>query len=356
MANSQTKIERLIRLHNLLCFSGEVTKKQLFNVISSYGVTDRTLNNDLNSLVFDWGDEIEKPGKGRYKLKTPANFTITNESDTSEFVSKEHLEVLYSIHDLLKNFHGLPQEYSIRALIDSIELKLGKSTLDHNIIYFDHNPLVVGLREYFEKIYRAIKNKKMIRIDYTPFDKVYLSTNKINVTNYNKESNKYTWIISPWILKEYNSRWQLIGQCEQFKNLQKICGKKNEGIINISLDRITNFEELSLSAEQCPADFLSRFDHVIGFTMGPVKNVRFKFYKESLPYVLSKPLHWTQKVIEHDVNGDWAILSYKVAINRELKQQVVQYLPYVEAVYPKNLLDDFLKVKKKAVIIPFLHL
>lgn len=347
MADSQKKIERLMRLHNLLCVSGEITKQQLVKVFSGYGLTDRTLNNDLNSLVFDWGAEIEKTGKGRYKLKTPANFAITNGTETNEFVSKEQLEMLYSIHDLLKNFKGLPQEYSIRALIDSFELKLGKSTLDHNIIYYDHNNLLVGLPDYFEKIYNAIKKHKMIKIDYTPFDKMYLSKKKVKVSYFNKELNSYTWVISPWILKEYNGRWQLVGHCEQFKNLQKICEKPTEGIINISLDRITSFEEVSLSAEKCPPDFLKRFDHVVGFTLGPVKTIKLKFYKESLPYVLSKPLHWTQKVVEKDVNGDWAILSYKVAINRELKQQVVQYLPYVEPVNPKKLLDDFLKVKKK---------
>lgn len=60
-----------------------------------------------------------------------------------------------------------------------------------------------------------------------------------------------------------------------------------------------------------------------------------------LQYILSKPLHHTQKVVSQDDSG--AVISIDVKLNYELEQAILSYGDGLEVLAPKVLRDKLRK-------------
>ena len=90
------------------------------------------------------------------------------------------------------------------------------------------------------------------------------------------------------MLKEYNRRWYLFGAAE------------NDGkLLNFSLDRIDKCIPLtSHKYKEYEGDINERFDDIIGVTLlddSPVYQIIFWVNDKSKDYVLTKPLHDSQR-------------------------------------------------------------
>jgi predicted DNA-binding transcriptional regulator YafY len=86
-------------------------------------------------------------------------------------------------------------------------------------------------------------------------------------------------------------------------------------------------------------DFDDYFDDIIGVTRpdeGVVEKIVLKFNETSLPYVLSKPLHGSQKSIRTE-NGH--LISIEVMQNYELESLLLSFGDRVKIISPQHLLD-----------------
>lgn len=98
-------------------------------------------------------------------------------------------------------------------------------------------------------------------------------------------------IMSPYLLKEYNRRWYLIG------------GAFDTGhILNFALDRIESIAVMpGYKYVVPPEDLTERFEDIIGVSYyegSPVYKILFWVSDKSAPYVETKPLHGSQTKIQ----------------------------------------------------------
>ena len=94
----------------------------------------------------------------------------------------------------------------------------------------------------------------------------------------------------PYLLKQYNDRWFLIGAAD--------CDKK---ILNFPLDRIDDVEPLpEKKYVECPEDLYERFEDVVGVTIydKEPEHILFWVSDASKDYVATKAIHGSQTQIK----------------------------------------------------------
>ena len=139
---------------------------------------------------------------------------------------------------------------------------------------------------------------------------------------YGKTEELY--LLHPYYIKEYNNRWFLFGFVPD-----------KSWIMNMALDRIVSFSVANVPfIPNKDIDFSTYFDDVVGVTVPKnvvAQEIVLRFYGNRLNYVLSKPIHKSQK----QVKGKEDEIVIRVKPNKELCQQIFSFLPDVEVVSPE---------------------
>ena len=141
-----------------------------------------------------------------------------------------------------------------------------------------------------------------------------------------KEPTEY--ILYPYLLKEYRNRWFLFGSV-----------KKDLVLYNLALDRIVSVEPLDIPFKENPEfDCEHFFDDVIGVSKNihnTPRTIKFWASQEQSKYILTKPLHHSQKLIKQNEDGS-CIFKISVVINFELYSVLMSYGPGVRVIYPRQ--------------------
>lgn len=225
-------------------------------------------------------------------------------------ISEMELSQLQIAVSSLQKYKGLPFYEWANELLTKLQFRLGVRQDEENIIGFEQNKQMIGLRFLSDIINYTIKHIA-IHVVYKP---------------YNKE--EITWTIHPYYLKQYNSRWFLMGWNEQYDDLSIV-----------PLDRILLVEASDLKfRENRDIDFDLYFNNIIGVSIEkdtiPVV-IKLHFSSSRLPYVLSKPLHHSQKLID----GQEGIIQIEVIPNKELISQLLWFGEDVEILSPPAIRD-----------------
>jgi len=242
-------------------------------------------------------------GKKCYYRYEDEGFSIFNNELSVEEVTK-----LRSTIEMLSRYRGIPANAWLEEVISSLEYRFGVKSNNENIISFEQNDNLKGL-EFLPAIIDATVN-------HQPFELHYLSFK-------GKESIS---IIHPYHIKQFNNRWFLFG-------MEEINGKKQ--ISNRPLDRIIKIAIKNIPfIENSFVDFSTHFKNIIGVTHPSEEiieeTVVLKFDKNRFPYVVNKPIHQTQKVMDY---AD-CTLSINVRPNKELESRIFSYGPQVEVLLP----------------------
>lgn len=226
-----------------------------------------------------------------------------NETDT---------ETLNEVLRLIKSFQALPQLRELETIIGKIRGSLSQNTGDQ-IIELEHNPNAKGL-VHIEGLYPVIKGGKEIVLKYQPF--------------YYTEPIDY--VLHPFIIKEYNNRWFLLGW---FPNEKKYSV--------LGLDRIISFRETSnYSNSELKNELVKLEKQVIGVSISEGQDpVEIKIWVSAgqVPYISTKPLHTSQKMIDEQPEG--SIFTLQLVPNFELEQTILMYGERVKVLEPKGLSD-----------------
>ena len=266
-------------------------------------VSKRTIQKDINDVedLYHTVVDHKKDGHGRvyYRYADP-DFSILKAPMTDEELAKLKDTVL-----MLNRFRGLPQFEWMTELLTKIEVKMHLDEHKENVISFDSNEYLQGL-EYLEPLFNYIVSRQTIEMDYQPFDKPAVH-----------------WVLHPYHIRQFNNRWFLLA------------GNEEGQIMNVALDRIVEIKPANVKYRPTDIDFSEYFDDVIGVTIldVPAEQVLLKFTPHRLPYVLSKPLHPSQKTKDRD-NG---IIEITVKPNRELEALLLGYGDDVEVLQPEHL-------------------
>ena len=247
-------------------------------------------------------------GKKCYYRYEDRNFSIFKNE-----LSVKEVNELRSTIEMLGKYRGIAGNAWLEEVISNLEYRFGVKSNNDNIVAFDQNSQLKGLEFLSELIDSAV--------NHTPLNIIYK-------TYSGKEK---TQIVHPYHLKQYNNRWFLFG-------LQESNSSENY-ITNMALDRIVSFSRPSNIAfiPNNDIDFATRFKDVVGVTIPEehpeVEEVLLKFDPMRFPYIVSKPIHTSQRI----VNEEEHILSVNVRPNKELEAQIFSFGNQVEVLKPEWL-------------------
>lgn len=258
--------------------------------------------------------KIQVDGKPLYYYRySDSSFSIFKTE-----LKADELKTLRSAIEMLGKYRGAPANIWLEDVITNLEFRFGIVGNSENLISFDQNPQLKGLQFLSDIIDATIK--------HTPLDILYR-------THQGYEKNG---IIHPYHVKQYNNRWFLFGLLDE-----------NDRLVNRALDRIEQIREtdIQFKPNKC-YDFNHYFDRVIGVSV-PYKEedkqpftIILKFSSSRFPYVLSKPLHRSQIIVD----SEDGIISICVIPTREFEQQILSYGPDVEVLSPFCIRN---KIRKK---------
>lgn len=284
-------------------YGTEVSLRQIRDDIKY--MRDRvTYNAPIKAYPFD--------GKKCFYRYEDEDYSIFNNALTVEEVSK-----LRSTIEMLQRYRGIPSYAWLEEIISNLEFRFGVKSNNENIISFEQNHNLKGL-EFLPAIIDATVNHQPFEIQYLSFK--------------GKESIS---IIHPYHIKQFNNRWFLFG-------MEEIDGKKQ--ISNRPLDRIRKIALKNIPfVENTFVDFTTHFNNIIGVTQPnddiKEETVILKFDENRFPYVVNKPIHHTQKVLDNEL----CTLSFHVRPNKELESRIFSYGPQVEVISPKWFREQIMK-------------
>lgn len=273
------------------------------------GVSRRQVFEDIKFMESEtgWSIPLERHQDGRrvyYRYSDP-EFTINAQPLTDEEANQ-----LRTVIVTLGRFRGLPSNAWIDEVISNLEWRFGLRGKKENIIGFEQNPFLKGLN-LLPRIIDAAVNRQVLRIAYR---------------NYKNCEEERMAVVHPWYIKQYNNRWFLMAY-----------DAETDRITNFALDRIQELqvEESVAFIPNKEIDFEHYFDDVFGVTIPPsdVEKIRvvLQFSKKQYPYIVSKPLHHSQKIVD-DEN---CILAVEIRPTYEFTQLILSFGKDVKVLEPE---------------------
>ncbi len=197
------------------------------------------------------------------------------------------------------------------ANLFSESLADGKNSMTH--ILFDSENNLKGI-EHLEPLLFSIKNQRRVSFVHENFE--------------TEKKKKY--LFSPYILKEYQYRWYVVGTVEGMNDL-----------LIFGIDRIENVKVLTtLFVRNEKLKPVELFENIVGlnFSKGEPEEIILSFTPLQGKYVKALPFHKSQKVLEE--NKKETIVKLFVVPNFELTQKILMIGHRVKVVKPEWLVKE----------------
>lgn len=232
-------------------------------------VSQRCIEKDIKYLEYDpFFAEIKRfwiNGKRCIRYEDPT-FSIFKKK-----LSEEESNLISEVFNTIGQFDGLDNFEWLNNFKAGLELKERPK-----IISFSNNPYLLN-SNFLGALFSYISNQVVIELEYHTFN--------------NDEKKKIS--LHPYLLKQYNDRWYVIGAAD-----------KDKKILNFALDRIDSITpkpEMQFSPHE--GDLSERFDDIVGISLyedRPIEHIVFWVSEESQNYVVTKPIHGSQKKLKED--------------------------------------------------------
>ncbi|WP_025740586.1 helix-turn-helix transcriptional regulator [Aquimarina pacifica] len=275
-------------------------------------VSKRTVQLDIQMMRSDklgYNAPIEVYDKKYYRY-ADADYSITDIP-----LTENDMNVLSETVEMLKQFKDFSLFSELGGIIQRLEDKVyTEKTQQSAIIHLDKNEKLRGL-EHLDILYQAILKKIVLKITYQSFT-----------------ARKATeFVFYPFILKEFNNRWFLIG---------KPNAKKQQPIVTLALDRMIAIDfDTKIPYTNTSFDGDVFYKNTIGVTVlndEQLQEVILKIDRNNAPYVITKPFHHSQEIVEKHEDGS-TIIKLFVHLNFELERLILGFGDAIEVRSPKLL-------------------
>ena len=280
------------------------------------GVSKRTIQLDIQHMRSDqlgFNAPIEVYDRKYYRYKDK-DYSILEQA-----FSKEDERMFTEAIEVLKQLRPFTQFSEFTSIITKLDAKQSDQLSDSKYIQLDHNSQTKGLN-WINTITTALKDKNVLRIEYQSFKAEEASILEVN----------------PYILKEYNNRWFMLGALVGKSKLQLFALDR---IKDMEIWYIQDYETYRLSLD-------NYFNNCIGVSKKEVNEktikVIFEISTDQFPYIDTKPIHSSQEVLE--VGESEVKLSLDVVHNYELERELLSFSPHIKILEPLNLRD---KIQQK---------
>ncbi len=228
---------------------------------------------------------------------------------------------------MLKQFKDFSLFDELGGIIQRLEDKVHtEQTHEDAIIHLDKNENLKGL-EHLDFIYQAILKKQCIDILYKSF--------KAEMPSYIT--------FHPYILKEFNNRWFVVGRKNKADQIQTFALDR---IISMTINEKINYTRKKFSGD----DY---YKNTVGVTVlndDMLYDTRLKIDRYNAPYVLTKPFHNSQKLIEQFNDGS-IIIEVRVHLNYEFERLILGFGDAIEVLSPRRLKSRIKKKLEAAVAV-----
>lgn len=280
------------------------------------GVSRRQIFEDIKFMESEtgWRAPIDRIKDGRrvYYRYTDPDFTIN-----AQPLTEEEARQLRAVVITLQRFRGLPCNAWVDELISNLEWRFGLRGNQDNVIGFEQNPYLKGLN-LLPDIIDAATNHQAVSLVYR---------------SYRNSEEGRTVTVHPWYVKQYNNRWFLMAY-----------DAEADRITNFALDRIQEFktDESVTYIPNESIDFEHYFDDVFGVTIPPadVQKIRvvLQFSKKQYPYIVSKPLHHSQEIVDEEN----CIIAVEVRPTYEFTQLILSFGSDVKVLKPTAYREEII--------------
>lgn len=274
------------------------------------GVSVRTVQGDIQMMRSDklgYNAPIEVYDHKYYRY-ADEDFSIMNLP-----MSQNDYNVMQEAVDMLRQLEDFEPFSEMADVVSRLQDKLAIIRNNRKpIIHFDSVSNLKGSR-LLNPLYNYIAHKQTLRIMYQSFT----------------ATRPTEFILCPYLLKEFRNRWFLFGS--KADNLM---------LYNLPLDRIISVEPVDVPFKDNP-DFDSEhfFDDVIGVSKNvgnTPRTIKFWASAEQSKYILTKPIHSSQRLIRENPEDGSCIFEIAVVINFEMYSVFMSYGPGVKIIHPRN--------------------
>lgn len=286
----------------------QVNKEIRLKFGDEYTVSIAMIRHDLDAIDIDFNAPLI-----RYPQKRPRFYKYDDPSFSifEQPISPKDQVKLQKVVSMLGSIKGLDLAEEVEPIMLYLQNRSLLRGLDKKrVLLLDHRPISSG-SEFIEDFLSSIMQKTVLEFEYKPF----------------LEKEGFKVVLSPYLIKEYNNRWYCIGYCS-------IQSK----IMHIGFDRIDSKLKISRTVfvENSFIDIDTYFDDIIGITKteGMKKQlVRISCNKERAPFILTKPLHHSQKLINLNKDGS-AEIEIHVIPNKEMYSLLLSFGKDIQVLSP----------------------
>lgn len=285
-------------------------------------VSKRTVQLDIQMMRSEklgYNAPIEVYDKKFYRYADD-DFSITDIP-----LTETDINVLTETVSMLKQFKDFSLFADVSDILQRLEDKIyAEKTHSQPIIHLDKNEKLKGLH-FLDSIYQAIVKKVVLMVTYKSF----------------KSTEESTFQFYPLLLKEFNNRWFLIGK-----------RNANQPIVNLALDRIVSLDfDFNKDFVDINFDPEEYYKNVIGVTVNTglqPRVVQLWIDAKNAPYVVTKPLHSSQRLLQTNEDGS-IIINLFLVENYELERVLLGFGDSLEVLKPERLRNRMKQILERGI-------
>ena len=287
----------------------EACNRELESIGENTVTAMNTIRDDIEQIMTNYPDAnviAQRVGRNIYYSYEDKSYSIFNIPFNDDEVAQ-----LTQTLSILARFEGMPQFEWMDDFVNRFKSSLKLTTSNEPIVGFDENIDLKG-RNFFATLFSAISNKQVLEISYKNF----------------KHDIVQKYIVHPYYLKQFNGRWFLIGHSDNIGKLSVFAFDRIVSTKSNNRDYIPN----------TTYNFNEYFDDMIGVTKpneASLEVVKLWVSAQRWPYIETKPLHGSQRVVSKDEYG--VTIQIEVYLNRELEQLVLSFGKDIKVLSPRIL-------------------
>ena len=297
----------------------EHVNENLADLMEDTSVSKRTVQKDLHDMRFS--DELGFFAPIEYDQAKRGYYYDDEHFSISKMpLREEERGVIEWVANMLARYEDMPMFSNFRhitqKIFDALNIHSGieNDQLLESAIQFDAPHEATG-NHWLAPISEAIKHYKKLRLSYQPFG----------------SDVSHQRVVHPYILREFKSRWYLIGFSETSGELR-----------TYALDRMG---QVDLLDQSFPVDTSFDRKKYFQYSFGiynlkdkEPQNVVLQIDKIQGQYLLTRPLHHTQELVFE--GKDHIKLTMKIFISEDFIMEILSYGDKVKVLEPSDLVSE----------------
>lgn len=257
-------------------------------------------------------------------------------------LSEDEKRLLQEVLNTLGQFAGLDSFEWLNDLQEKLNDRKSfgrnefdkESTDSRKIISFSSNDYLKG-KDYLSTLFALIANKKVVDVTYYPFGE------EVRIIR-----------IYPYLLKQYNDRWYLIGTPLDNKKFPY----RENFYLNLALDRIEAIHPVEdVQYIDCEENLEERFEDIVGITYiesEPLTEIILAVKDNYTGYVDTKPLHGSQAKLsvecqaelhdKYNAFDEYTFYSLTLKPNRELYNTIYRNGDNIVLLSPSRIRENMI--------------